>query len=129
MNRFACDTPKSAPRFVQNADVSSAPRARAMVSANCVYVGNASIARVTRVQYSGCLGEKSQLLRSITNIAISVRLRRRLSNIFQREMIDSGLCTIFPKKSGTRGNSQKMICQSPRTQRCFLRLNALMCDG
>ena len=32
--------------------------------------------------------------------------------IFQRDTVDSGLETIFPKKSGTRGSSQKKICRS-----------------
>ena len=57
------------------------------------------------------------------------KLRRRLSTIFHREMFESGLRARCPDYSGTRGSSQKMICQSPRTQRCLRRLKALKCEG
>ena len=48
--------------------------------------------------------------------------RRRLSKIFQREMVEMGLRTYRPDSSGTRENIHWAICQSPRTQRCLRRV-------
>src|SRR6267154_1183184 len=129
MKRLASATEKSAARFFQNPVVSRELPARPMDNANWKNVGNATTARVASVQYNALPGNSSQPQSSITNVAVSVRLRRRLSKIFQREMMDSGLGTILPKKLGTFGSSQNTICQSPRTQRCFLLLNALICEG
>ena len=52
----------------------------------------------------------------------STRLRRRLSRIFQREIVLMGFATSLPDSSGTRPKSHGAICQSPRTQRCFRRV-------
>src|ERR1700754_2868642 len=48
----------------------------------------------------------------------ATRLRRRLSEIFQRAISGSGLRLVWPLAFGVRGNNQRMICQSPRVQRC-----------
>jgi Glycosyl hydrolase family 3 N terminal domain len=47
------------------------------------------------------------------------RRLRRLSRIFHCEMSEMGLPTMRPPKAGTREPIQRMICQSPRTQRCL----------
>mgnify|MGYP000317242711 CR=1 FL=1 len=49
--------------------------------------------------------------------AAGTRLRRRLSNSFQRDSAESGLFRRRPSGPGTRGSSQPAICQSPRIQR------------
>ena len=56
------------------------------------------------------------------------RLRRRLSKIFQRPMSGTGF-RLRPRCDGTNGNSQKRICQSPRTQRCCRRACESTLDG
>src|SRR3984893_9802497 len=129
MKRFASAEVKSAAIFFQNPAVSKPRPARAIDNANCTNVGKAITPSVASVQYNALPGNSSHPQSSITNVAVSVRLRRRLSRIFHREIIEIGLGTILPKKLGTFGSSQNTICQSPRTQRCFLRLNALMCEG
>ena len=64
----------------------------------------------------GC-GNKAQLSNKSDSKAGELKLRRRLSKIFQRDKLESGLCSLFPFGPGTPGNIQSAICQSPRIQR------------
>ena len=50
-------------------------------------------------------------------IATGTRLRRRLSNSFQRDSAESGLLRVRPSGPGAHGSSQPASCQSPRIQR------------
>ena len=61
--------------------------------------------------------------RSVNTAAI--RLRRRLSNIFQRDRSESGFLLRRASRMGISGNSQRAICQSPRIQRCRRLTSAL----
>ena len=57
---------------------------------------------------------------SSSTSAGGMRLRRRLSRIFQREITGSVLDDASqPLAPGTVRHSQRAICQSPRTQRCW----------
>ena len=51
------------------------------------------------------------------NSAGATRLRRRLSKIFQRDSGVIGFASPPPPGRGTRNQSQRAICQSPRIQR------------
>ena len=53
--------------------------------------------RVATVQRSGPPGRKNQPASSSANVDISIRLRRKLSRIFQREITLSGFGVILPK--------------------------------
>src|ERR1700730_8320259 len=96
--------------------------ARPKLNSNCTNTGTSINDSVTTVQYKGEPGRKSQPETSNKKVIGSIRLRRRLSNIFQREMMLIGLVTNLPDSSGTFRNSHCVICQSPRTQRCVLRV-------
>ena len=49
------------------------------------------------VQWTGPPGRKNQPANNNTKVEVSVRLRRRLSRIFQREIRLSGFEAILPK--------------------------------
>ena len=57
------------------------------------------------------------------------RLRRRLSNIFQRLKTLSGLPISFPSGPGILGRHQRAICQSPRNPTCVVVRNEAMLVG
>src|SRR5579885_289122 len=100
-----------------------------MAIAACKYAGMTIAPSTIAVQQAAFCGAKNHAPANSATEADSVRLRRRLSAIFQREMADKELGTILPWRSGTREKSQRSTCQSPRIQRCLRRLNALIVDG
>ena len=63
--------------------------------------------------------------RTVLMGAAAVRLRLRLSAIFQRDRSESGFGRGRPSGPGTPGSSQRAICQSPRVQRCLRLTSAL----
>src|SRR3982075_2252387 len=73
---------------------------------------------MNRVQRSGEPGKTVHAARSHKNIDGATRLRRKLSRIFQREIIGSVLRTLRRFASGTVGKIKCKICQSPRVHRC-----------
>ena len=74
------------------------------------------MASTAPAQNHGC-GKAANATSSDSVSTGATRLRRRLSNSFQRDRADSGLASRRPPGSGTRPRSQAMICQSPRIQR------------
>ena len=62
-------------------------------------------------------GNTAQPSSSSRVIAAAIRLRRRLSRIFQRESSESGFFCRRALGMGISGNNQRAICQSPRIQR------------
>ena len=69
------------------------------------------------VHHTGEPGSHVQPDTSKTRAAGLVRLRRRLSKIFQRSILDSAFC-VERSRVGTCGNNHRTSCQSPRTHRC-----------
>src|ERR1041385_2134658 len=69
-------------------------------------------------------GKKNQTNTSNAINAAGTRLRRILSNIFQRESADSGFLCQCLLASGMNGRNQENICQSPRPQRARLFISA-----
>src|SRR4029078_1991124 len=64
-------------------------------------------------------GVKNQPTVRRAMIAGGTRLRRRLSKIFQRLEMESGLGSILLPPTGTQDLNQSLIVQSPRIQRCW----------
>ena len=95
---------------------------RMTVNRNSNHTGTNRIPNAAMVQLRAEPGSTSQPSTNRRNVAGSTRLRRRLSKIFHCETRDIGFGTMRPFSSGTRENSQFVICQSPRSQRCLRRL-------
>ena len=74
------------------------------------------MATTVKVQNQG-LARQHQAISNKSVAAAGTKLRRRLSKIFQRESAERGLRSERPAGPGTRGRSQRRICQSPRIQR------------
>ena len=72
--------------------------------------------RAIAVHAAGRPGHTVQPATRKASSAGGTRLRRRLSRIFQR-LISGSRLRAMPCASGTNGNNQSRICQSPRTQR------------
>jgi hypothetical protein len=85
--------------------------------------------RTAANQRAGWPGTHVHTASSSATVAGGTRLRRRLSKIFQREMSGSRLRSRRPERVGTSGKSQRRICQSPRTQRCWRRACASTVEG
>ncbi len=77
-----------------------------------------SAAAVSAVHTHGLPGSTSQATAANTIRPGGIRLRRRLSIIFQRSRRDKGLAYCSPLRCLTRRASHGSSCQSPRTQRC-----------
>ena len=86
---------------------------------SCVYAGNVMTISASVVHSAGDPGRTVHAATSSTTSDGGIRLRRRLSRIFQREIAGSRLAHDAPLVSRHRGQSQRTICQSPRTQRCW----------
>src|SRR5205814_9839773 len=99
---------------------SEAERTRLKKNSNHTGTKRMQIAAI--VQFRAETGNISQLRRNSRKVAGSTKLRRKLSSIFHCETSEIGLGTLRPVSSGTRDNSQLVICQSPRSQRCLRRL-------
>ena len=78
--------------------------------------GAVRMATTVKVHSQGCDRRHQASSKSVV-AAAGTKLRRRLSKIFQRDSADRGLRSERPAKPGTRGKSQRRICQSPRIQR------------
>jgi hypothetical protein len=85
----------------------------ASVRTSTGYSGNASEPRISAVHSHGDPGSSSHAPTSAMTAAGGTSVRRRLSRIFQREMVGSVL-RATPSRVGTSGKSQSRICQSPR---------------
>jgi len=90
--------------------------------------GSAIGARAIAVHATGDPGRTVQPRSRSATVAGAIRLRRRLSRIFQREMSGRRL-RCGPVFDGTNGKSHHRICQSPRTQRCWRLACASTLDG
>ncbi len=90
--------------------------------------GISAAASATSVQIHAGAGSTVQASSSAASVAGAIRLRRRLSKSFQREMSGSRLRS-SPPRIGTTGKSHHSSCQSPRTQRCSRRVWASMLEG
>ena len=77
----------------------------------------------TRVQSRG-EGRVSHPASNSSSSATGTRLRRRLSAIFHSDSAESGFRCRRPSPTGTQGNSQLAICQSPRIQRWWRETSA-----
>src|SRR6185369_7084764 len=84
----------------------------------CKYTGNAITRNTKRLHNSADPGTNAHEKTSHRNKEGALRLRRRLSRIFQRAINGSRFRTLRPSPLGTVGNSQRTICQSPRVHRC-----------
>src|SRR6266436_2061553 len=74
-------------------------------------------------------GDIAQPNNKINKSEIGTRLRRRLSNIFQRDKADIGFFTNFFCGPGANGKNQLAICQSPLIQRCLLFISTSYLEG
>ncbi len=110
------------PTASPTAPACSDTRARPSENTSCTRVGKNISSSVISVQYNGPPGSPSQPAINRSRVNGSTRERRRLSKIFQREIVEIGLRTLRRDSSGTELNSHCAICQSPRTQRCFRRV-------
>ena len=90
--------------------------------------GHATAARPIAVHAAGVPGRTVQPRRSTATVTGAIRLRRRLSRIFQRDTSGRRL-RCRPVGDGTKGKSHHRICQSPRTQRCWRLACARTLDG
>src|SRR5438270_11499341 len=97
-------------------------RERTRVNTNSNHTGMKRMNSVASVQLLGYPGSPSQPSTNSRKVAGSTRLRRRLSRIFHCETREIGFGTFRPVSSQTLGNSEHVICQSPRNQRCLRRL-------
>ena len=90
----------------------------ATASTSVTKSGNASVDSATPVHTIRAPGSQVQARNNKVTVAGAIRLRRRLSKIFHREMSGRELRARPEPRVGTHGNNQSRICQSPRTQRC-----------
>ena len=79
-------------------------------------VGSRMIPTTAKVQNRGW-GSMVQPSNKRSVSAAGTRLRRTLSNIFQRDNIEIGFLWDLWTGPGTRGSIHWAICQSPRIQR------------
>ena len=79
-------------------------------------VGSSNTMATLTVQPTG-VRSKAQPATNRSTSAAATKLRRRLSNIFQRDKADKGLRSRRSPCRGTQGISQGNSCQSPRIQR------------
>src|ERR1700722_7977970 len=110
---------KSEPALFQKDAANKRRPAPATETRKLRHMGKAVRITAVSVQNKAWCGNTSHPHSRSTNVATSLRLRRRLSKICQREIALSGFGTILPNDCGTFGKSHRIICQSPRTQRCF----------
>src|SRR5882724_4966162 len=74
-------------------------------------------------------GDSAHPNNNINKSEIGTRLRRRLSNIFQRDKADMGFFTSFFCAPGANGKNQLAICQSPLIHRCLLFISTSYLEG
>src|ERR1700683_3518142 len=91
--------------------------------------GIAIVARTNRVQIQGERGVTSQPTTRVRNVKGAERLRRRLSNIFQRLIAGILIPTLEPFPEPRKLKIQGRSCQSPRTQRWWRAASASYCEG
>jgi hypothetical protein len=84
----------------------------------CPTIGKAIVDSAISVQANGGPGRIVQPAVSRATTAGGSKLRRRLSNSFQRPSAGTSLGR-DPVAAGTLGSSHGKSCQSPRTQRCW----------
>ena len=82
-------------------------------------VGSATVSRTKPVQTSAAEGGRVHPANSATIAAGADRVRRRLSNIFQKPIAVRGLALPRVTRPFTRPSIQGSSCQSPRAQRCW----------
>src|ERR1051326_2010619 len=98
--------------------------ARTRVNKNSNQSGTTRMQTAAMVQLRAEAGSSSQPKTKRRKVAGSTKLLRKLSRIFHCDTREMGFDTLRPVSSGTRVNSQLVICQSPRSQRCLRRLYA-----
>ena len=82
-------------------------------------VGRATVSRTKPVQTSAAGSGRVHPASSATNAAGADKVRRRLSNIFQKPIAVTALEASCVRLPFTRPSIQGSSCQSPRAQRCW----------